>query len=132
MEGNNQHRVGHEESDVNALAVGKFAIALALIAISSLVLLFGLFRYFQSRETAGQTAPSEYASQAGKVPPEPRLQPAPVADLQAIRAAEDQVLNSYGWVDSQKGVVRIPIARAIDLLAQRGLPSRPQGEAQNK
>jgi hypothetical protein len=131
MEENSQHRVGHEESDVNALAVGKFAIALALIAISSLVLLFGLFRYFQSRETAKQPR-SEFASQAGKLPPEPRLQSAPVLDLQAIRAAENQVLNSYGWVDPQKGVVRIPIARAIDLLAQRGLPSRPQTEAQNK
>ena len=45
-------------------------------------------------------------------------------ELQQMRAAEDQILNSYGWVDQKKGVVRVPIARAIDLLAQRGLPMR--------
>ena len=39
---------------------------------------------------------------------------------------EEQTLNSYGWVDQQAGVVRIPIDRAMDLLAQRGLPTRPQ------
>ena len=47
-----------------------------------------------------------------------------------MRAAEEQVLTTYGWVDQQKGVVRVPIDRAIDLLAQKGLPSRPQSEAQ--
>jgi hypothetical protein len=46
--------------------------------------------------------------------------------LKAIRAAEDQVLNGYAWMDPEKGVVRIPIDRAIDLLSERGLPSRPQ------
>lgn len=110
----------HEESDVNAAAIGKFAIALILVTISSLLLLFGLFRYFQSREGP----PSESVR---ALPPEPRLQAAPVLDLKAIRAAEDQVLNTYAWVDPQKGVARIPIARAIDLLAQRGLPSRQTG-----
>ena len=43
-----------------------------------------------------------------------------------MRAAEDQMLTSYGWVDPQNGVVRIPIDRAIDLLAQRGLARRGQ------
>ena len=46
--------------------------------------------------------------------------------MKAIRAAEDQVLNSYAWMDPEKGVVRIPIGRAMDLLAERGLPSRVQ------
>jgi hypothetical protein len=32
------------------------------------------------------------------------------------------VLNSYGWVDQPKGIVRIPVAQAIDILAKRGLP----------
>ena len=39
---------------------------------------------------------------------------------------EEQTLHSYGWVDQQAGVVRIPIDRAMELLAQRGLPTRPQ------
>jgi hypothetical protein len=39
---------------------------------------------------------------------------------------EVQRLNSYGWVDQQAGIARIPIDRAMALLAQRGLPTRPQ------
>ena len=42
-------------------------------------------------------------------------------DLHDLHAAEDAVLNSYGWVDRQAGIVRIPIARAMELLAQRGI-----------
>jgi hypothetical protein len=33
-------------------------------------------------------------------------------------------LSSYGWVDREAGIVRIPIDRAMDLLAERGLPAR--------
>jgi hypothetical protein len=54
------------------------------------------------------------------------LQTTPIPDLKAIRAAEEQVLTSYGWVDARRGVVRIPIARAMDLLVQRGLPVRAE------
>jgi hypothetical protein len=44
--------------------------------------------------------------------------------LKQLRATEDAILSSYGWVDRQKGIVRIPIDRAIDLVLQRGLPAR--------
>ena len=58
-----------------------------------------------------------------RLPPEPRLQADPVSDLHRMREAEDNVLQTYGWVDKNAGVVRIPVARALDLLAQRGLPN---------
>jgi hypothetical protein len=50
--------------------------------------------------------------------PAPREQPNPRADLDALRASEEAELNSYGWMDKPAGVVRIPIDRAIELLAQ--------------
>jgi hypothetical protein len=65
----------------------------------------------------------------GKLPPNPRLEIAPVQELQQIRDAEQKALDSYGWVDRKNGVVRIPVSRAIDLLAQRGLPSRASAPA---
>jgi hypothetical protein len=43
-----------------------------------------------------------------------------------MQAAEDSLLKSYGWIDRERGIVRIPIDRAIEILAQRGLPVRPQ------
>jgi hypothetical protein len=60
----------------------------------------------------------------------PPLQPNAVQDLQQMRAREDEILGSYGWVDQQNGVTRIPIDRAMDLLLQRGLPVQPPGTAQ--
>jgi hypothetical protein len=113
----------HEESDVNAWAVGRFGIALVLVCLGAFAVLFGLFRYFQTSITEVQgpergVAPSQQ-------PPQPRLLSNEPQELNQVRAAEDQTLNSYGWIDQSKGVVRIPIQRAMELVAQRGLPSRP-------
>ncbi len=112
----------HEQSDINVWAVGKFAIVLVILCIGTLLLLFGLLRYFLAEYR--QPPPANTA--AGRLPPEPRLQTEPTQDLLEMRAGEERILNSYGWVDPQKGIVRIPIERAIDLLVQRGLPSRAQ------
>jgi hypothetical protein len=114
---------GHETTDINVWAVGKFGIALIAITLISLALLFGLMRYFQSRETTEvvKTVDPPKAFSEGVL-----LQTTPVADLRRFREGEEKVLNSYGWVDQSKGVVRIPIEQAIDILAKRGLPSRKE------
>ncbi|HEY1296352.1 MAG TPA: hypothetical protein VGJ60_25010, partial [Chloroflexota bacterium] len=57
-------------------------------------------------------------------PPRPALEAEPGQSLQPYLAAEQQKLSSYRWVDRQSGVVAIPITRAMDLVAQQGLPSR--------
>jgi hypothetical protein len=49
-------------------------------------------------------------------------------ELRQMRAAEEAALNSYGWVDKESGRVRIPIERAMDILAEKGLPARKQEE----
>jgi hypothetical protein len=119
MAGNNKHRAGFEETDVNVVAVGKFGLALLLVTIMAMALLVGVFNYFKASEGGVATTVDPT-----KVFPEPQLQKSPIPDLKAVRAAEDQVLTSYGWVDQQKGVVRIPIAQAMDLLVKKGLPVR--------
>jgi hypothetical protein len=119
MEENNKHRAGFEETDVNVIAVGKVGVALLLVTILAMALLFGVFNYFKASE--GGEAKSLDPT---KVFPEPQLEKTPIPDLKAVRAAEDQVLNSYGWVDQNKGAVRIPIAQAMDLVVKKGLPVR--------
>jgi hypothetical protein len=119
MEENNQHRPGFEQSDVNVVAVGKFGIALLLMTILAMALLVGVFNYFKTQE-GGEAITVDPV----KVFPEPQLEKTPIPDLKAVREAEDQVLNSYGWVDQQKGVVRIPIAKAMDMVVAKGLPVR--------
>jgi hypothetical protein len=124
MAGNNHsldERPGHEEKDVNVWAVARFAMALVLLCAVALIGLMGLFRYFQTREAALQPPAVEGADLKGpSQPPQPRLQSSPVADLKRMRQEEDQILGSYGWIDRQKGIVRLPIARAMELLSQRG------------
>jgi hypothetical protein len=58
------------------------------------------------------------------LPPEPRLQVSAPKDLEQYKAAQDEILNSYGWVDQQAGIVRIPIDKAMDILVQKGFPIR--------
>jgi hypothetical protein len=119
-----------EHRDVNVWAIYKFGIALAVVTVLSVALLFGLFRFFLARE--GGPVPKENVNvDARNLPPMPRLQSAPIQDLKDMRAAEDKILTGYGWVDQPHGVVRIPIDRAIDLMVQRGVASRPQTEPQS-
>jgi hypothetical protein len=49
-------------------------------------------------------------------------------DVADLHLREDLLLNNYSWVDSSQGKVRIPIDRAMELLAERGLPVAPAAE----
>ncbi len=121
--------VGHEERDADIRALVLFALSLITTIIVVLFLVKWAFQAFP-RPEAEITAPySARLGGAAEVPPEPRLQVNAPEDLRKMRAQEDEVLNSYGWVDKQKGIIRIPIDRAIDLLGQRGLPPlKPTGK----
>jgi len=120
--------VHHEESDVNIRAIFGFGGGLMAVAVVVLLVIYVLFGFFDGRERA--TVPAEYplAAQADKVPPEPRLQEHPREDLSELRAREDEILSSYGWVDRNAGVVRIPIDAAMKLTLERGLPARAENE----
>jgi hypothetical protein len=72
------------------------------------------------------------APQNGAPSPEPRLQVDEVRDLGRLHEHEDSILNSYGWVDQKAGIVRIPIERAMDIVAQRGLPAPPPGPGKTR
>jgi hypothetical protein len=63
------------------------------------------------------------AANLKRTPREPRLEPDPLAPRLSARAQEDALLTSWGWVDKNAGVARIPIDRAMELLARRGLPA---------
>ena len=119
--------VHHEESDVNIRAIFGFGGALIVIAVIIHIAIWGLFRLLESR--ANQSVQAAYPLATGqddRLPPEPRLQTAPREDLGALRMREDTLLGSYGWVDRNAGVVRIPIERAMQLTLERGLPARQE------
>jgi hypothetical protein len=61
-------------------------------------------------------------------PPLPRLQTNPSADLAQFRAEEEKRLNSYYWVDKQKGFVHIPIDQAMKEAVEEGIDGFPRGK----
>lgn len=116
----------HEHSDVSVRGIVKFLI---ILAVSGLLIHFGLsgMWWYFNRTVAPPDAISPFAGPR-QLPPQPRLQVTPRADLQTYLAAEQQRLDSYG-TDPETGAIHIPVDRAIDLLAERGLPSRKQPPA---
>ena len=61
------------------------------------------------------------------MPPAPRLEALPLKTLEQVRHRESDLLHSYGWVDRDAGIARIPIDRAMAILAGRGWPA-PAGD----
>jgi hypothetical protein len=121
----------HERTDADVWALSKFAIALLLMCIASFGLVFAMFRYFEGKY--GGVLPRATQSltlDARHLPPAPQLEVTETQDLAAQRAAESQILTSYGWVDREHGIVRIPIGQAIDLLAASHLPARQTEQPQ--
>ena len=51
-------------------------------------------------------------------------------DVADLHAREDLLLDNYTWVDRSKGTVRIPIERAMEIIAQKGLPVAPAAQQQ--
>lgn len=138
----------HETSDVNVRALIWFGVIVVIFAVITHFLVYFIYRSFvveerhQSKKSGVLTEVARPADAA--VPKnQPLLQPfprkdgatgnvqvpyrdTPVTDLAALRDAEQKVLTSYGWVDQQKGIVRMPIDVAMQLTLQRGLPVQQQ------
>ena len=131
----------HEKSDVNVRALIWFVVIFIAFAAVTHVFLWVLFKAYASRARHEVGAPpmTKVALPADlNVPTEPRLQPfptkvqggqvisptsaTPVVDMVHMRASEEEQLHNPGWIDRQKGIVRIPIERAKQLVIQRGLP----------
>jgi len=132
LESIDQPTVHHEETDVNIRAIFGFGGALLVVAIVVHVAVWGLFRYFDARETLEQGPSSPLATDETRRPPEPRLQVAPREEAAEFKVQEDAILTGYSWVNRETGTVRIPIAEAMRMTVQKGLPARPTAGDQQK
>ena len=128
-----------EREDLSANSVLLFLVGLAVVCVLVVLALKGMYGYldgYESRHEPVQnplvqtTANTRDVSPADVAKfPQPRLETNEPREINDFRLPEERTLHSYGWVDQQEGVVRIPIARAMELVAQRGLPTRPQASA---
>lgn len=108
--------VQYERSDISLFVIGIVALGiLVLLGVTPLIMIgaFPLTRGDVDRHLA-------------ITPPEPRLQTAPATDLANYMAKERKLLDSYGWVDREHGIARIPIEEAMRRLAQQGIPEFPR------
>jgi hypothetical protein len=94
-------------------------ITLAILAPFLFVLAMAAKGWFgvSSREAAAQGVPTlpEPAAEVSDVHAE--LFERPLAG-ELLKERQKQTLEQYGWVDRQRGVVRIPIDVAIELVAK--------------
>jgi hypothetical protein len=116
--------IGYEHSDISTRSVAVIGIGILLGTWIFVMLLYFFFDYLMRyRAEAGPPAPARASARAVE-PPQPRIEASPSSDLARFRLFEDAQLHSYQWVDQSKGVVRIPIDRAIEITAQRGIPAQ--------
>jgi hypothetical protein len=116
-----QARHGHETRDVDIRFIGLFSLSMIVLLAGSLALMGWLFGVFAGKPLGpGRSAP---IAETRPYRPAPRLQASPTRDMQEMRRIENARLQSYGWIDQTAGIARIPIDKAMELLAMRGLPS---------
>jgi len=118
----NEEQRGHETRDARFKEVvfsGVVLLGLMALGLIASVVLLTVFK-----ETTQQPGNHpETFTQPQTAPPLPRLQPDPHANLLQMRMREDSLLNSYGLIAHDSQHVRIPVSRAMELVAKK-LPVR--------
>jgi hypothetical protein len=136
----NQHMTSHdgyEHEDLSSKGPFYFMAGLALLGLAIYLIVFGMYRFLDSYERANQPPLSPMATPEADTRavthedtqtfPQPRLEENERTNLRQFIEDQDRKLVTYGWVDKDKGTVRIPIDRAMELIVQRGLPVHPEG-----
>jgi len=135
---------GYEQTDVKVTGIVVFLTALAIFVAVAGVLSYGIGKVINTRMDREDGPNSKWTKTAdvrelGNLPSSPELQnkmaeitrsfPTPRVqtddgnqDVADLHAREDLLLDNYSWVDQSQGKVRIPIERAMELIAQKGLP----------
>jgi hypothetical protein len=134
------HGVEYEHEDLSTRGVFGFFVGLAITGIVIYFIITGMYKFLDKYEQSQMTASSPLTKPedtemvgARRIPndyPEKRFKDngAPLLEiderdqLHKFVMDQEKQLNSYDWVDEKAGVARIPIDRAMEIVAQRGLP----------
>ena len=108
---------GHEQSDFPVRVIPWIVAAAFGVGVLIFAGLWVLYRFYE-RMDQSQDVRRSLIEQPSPIPPEPRLQVRPEADLQRFRQSQMELLNGYGWVSKEEKRVRIPIQRAMELVAE--------------
>jgi hypothetical protein len=141
---------GYEVTDVNVSGIVVFLASLAAFVGVFFIFCFGMGKVINTAILKSDGPPNQW-NQIGSQPrgkredltsnavmeqqqlnrmvqrfPTPRLQTDDGnGEIAEMHAREDLLLDYYSWIDRSSGKVRIPIARAMQLIAEHGLPVAP-------
>ena len=143
---------GYERSDANVTGIVVFITSLGIFVAVIGLLCYGIGAWFNARMNREDGPNSKWTKtadvrQLGNLPSSPELQnkvseltqtfPTPRVqtddgnqDVASLHQRENLLLENYSWADQKSGKVRIPIERAMELTAQRGLPVAPTVQTQ--
>ena len=123
---------GFEQEDLSSRTALYFLAGLVLVGLVVYLIVFGMYRFLDSYAAAHQSPMSPMVTpesdtravtpQNAETFPQPRLEENERTQFRSFIEDQDRKLATYDWVDKDRGTVRIPIDRAMDLIAQRGLP----------
>lgn len=110
------------DSELNLRLLGWMTLGLLAIVVVAVVAMWYLGIGVENRLVAGDPPPPALPeARVEHQPPGPNLQVDPRQQLLDLRAKEERILTTYGWIDRAQGLTRVPIDRAMDLLVEQGL-----------
>lgn len=121
-----QHAPAEFDSEIHVKAIFGVLAGLALLVALSFAGMWTFSKVLKSRSVARDPEPFPVA-EANAPRPRPRaaLQADPAADMARYAKEEEAAVTSYAWVDRASGVAQIPVERALEIVAERGLPVPP-------
>ena len=134
--------LNHETTDISLDGIGKLTVGFVLILFVVSAVMYGTYRMLDRQARAADTSISKInadrgvadadgvplmeagntAGMRGRAAAGPAILTDEPAWLRGIRAQTREAQTTYGWVNKEGGVVRLPIERAKQLIVERGLP----------
>ncbi|HUA91346.1 MAG TPA: hypothetical protein VL991_02205 [Terracidiphilus sp.] len=144
--------LGYEPSDVKITGILVFLVAMGIFVVVTAVTCYGIGKVFNAYMNKEDGPNSKWTQtvdvrQLGNLPSSPELQnkvaeitrtfPTPRVqlddgnqDIADLHARENLLLDNYTWIDQSKGTLRIPVERAMEIIARSGLPVAPAAQGQ--
>jgi hypothetical protein len=115
--------IRYEQTDAQVRPLYQFLFWISVVTLITAGVSWAVLKGLESWRDKASTRATMAEPQGAQQAPAPRLQLREPLDLAAFRHEEAQTLATYGVVDKEKGVYRIPVEQAMKLLLERGLPS---------
>lgn len=117
--------VGFETTDANVKHIVVAGLGLTVATILACFAMYLVFAALKHEASESGRQPINPMAGPRAFPPMPRIEERPWEEMQVLNARDAQILGTYG--KGSNGTIRIPIEKAMDIVVQKGLPTRAPG-----